>query len=64
MLGLAGSTSFAADVTATGNITGAVTSVGTKNALQGATVSIPALKRTEFTDNAGVFNFQGIPAGT
>jgi hypothetical protein len=64
ILGLAASSSFGAEAPATGNITGAVTSVGTKNALQGATVSIPALKRTDFTDNAGVFNFQGIPAGT
>ena len=37
---------------ATGTISGSVTSKGTRNALQGALVSIPALNRTGFTDNA------------
>ena len=63
MLGLAGQAAHAADAGGSGNISGAVTSVGTKNALQGATVSIPTLNRTELTDNAGTFLFQGVPAG-
>jgi len=63
MLVLAASPSFAADVSATGNITGSISSAGSKNALQGATVNIPALNRTEFTDNAGAFIFQGLPTG-
>ena len=62
MLGLAGQSLRAADA-ATGNITGSVTSAGTKNALQGATVTIPSLNRTELTDSTGSFIFQGVPSG-
>ena len=62
-LGLLSSASFAAEATATGNITGSIYSIASKNALQGATVSIPALNRTELTDNAGTYNFQGVPVG-
>src|SRR4051812_13185543 len=47
-----------------GTITGSVTSTGTRNALQGATVSIPSLNRTEHTDSAGHFVISGVPSGT
>lgn len=47
----------------TGSITGSVTSAGTKNALQGAVVSIPSLNRSTLTDSAGEFAFKGLPAG-
>ncbi len=47
----------------TGKISGSVTSTGTQNALQGAVVSIPALHRSEFTDNAGSFMLPDVPAG-
>jgi iron complex outermembrane receptor protein len=60
VLSLAAPVVCAADV---GTISGTVTSAGTKNALQGATVSIPLLKRTELTDNTGLFIFQDVPAG-
>lgn len=53
----------AADSAAGGTIAGSVISSGTQNALQGAIVSIPALKRSEFTDNAGSFVLSAIPAG-
>ena len=46
-----------------GSITGSVSSISTKNALQQATVSIPGLNRTELTDSAGQFSFANIPAG-
>jgi hypothetical protein len=46
-----------------GSLAGSVTSVKTRNALQGATVSIPALNRTELTDSAGGFLLQNLPAG-
>jgi iron complex outermembrane receptor protein len=48
----------------TGSVAGSVASADTRNALQGATVSIPALNRTEFTDNSGSFLLQNLPAGT
>jgi TonB-dependent receptor len=48
---------------ATGTIVGAVSSTGTRNALQGAMVSIPALNRQELTDNSGAFILSGLPAG-
>lgn len=47
----------------TGTVTGAVYSAGTRNALQGATVSIPSLNRVEFTDSVGRYTFSGVPAG-
>lgn len=53
----------AADPAGGGTVNGSVTSTGTQNALQGATVSIPALKRTELTDNAGAFVFTNLPPG-
>jgi TonB-dependent receptor len=61
-LGLSVLSATAADA-ATGSITGSVISLSTKNALQRATVSIPALNRTELTDSAGKFAFANIPAG-
>jgi TonB-dependent receptor len=48
----------------TGSITGSVVSAETRNGLQGATVTVPALNRTEFTDNSGSFLLQNLPAGT
>ncbi len=61
-LGLAALSASAADA-ATGSITGSVSSLSTKNALQQATVSIPSLNRTELTDSAGKFTFVNVPAG-
>jgi TonB-dependent receptor len=52
-----------AQSTSTGAISGTVTSASTRNALQGATVSIPSLNLIEFTDNAGRFVIKGVPAG-
>jgi hypothetical protein len=61
-LGLVTLSASAADA-APGSITGSVSSVSTKNALQQATVSIPGLNRTELTDSAGKFSFTNVPAG-
>ena len=61
-LGLTVRSVTAADA-APGSITGSVSSISTKNALQQATVSIPGLNRTELTDSAGKFSFANIPAG-
>ncbi|MCX6950650.1 MAG: TonB-dependent receptor, partial [Verrucomicrobia bacterium] len=47
----------------TGTISGTVTSGSTRNALQGATVSIPSLNLVEFTDSSGRFVLKGVPAG-
>jgi len=47
-----------------GSLTGSVTSGDTRNALQGAIVTVPALKRSELTDSSGAFVFAGVPAGT
>jgi len=47
----------------TGSVAGSVVSIATRNALQGAVVSIPALGRSELTDSAGTFLIQGVPAG-
>lgn len=52
-----------AQSSSTGSISGTVTSASTRNALQGATVSIPSLNLVEFTDNAGRFVMNGVPAG-
>ena len=52
-----------AQSTSTGSISGTVTSASTRNALQGATVSIPSLNLVEFTDNSGRFVMSGVPAG-
>jgi hypothetical protein len=52
-----------AQSTSTGSIAGTVTSASTRNALQGATVSIPSLNLVEFTDNAGRFVMSGVPVG-
>jgi outer membrane receptor protein involved in Fe transport len=46
-----------------GSITGSITSADTRNALQGAVVTLPTLKRSELTDSSGAFFFQGIPSG-
>jgi iron complex outermembrane recepter protein len=46
-----------------GSITGSVTSSKTRNALQGATVTVPSLNRTELTDSAGAFAMPNLPAG-
>jgi TonB-dependent receptor len=48
---------------ATGSIAGAVTSSKTHNALQGATVLVPALNRSELTDSAGSFLIPNLPPG-
>ena len=56
-----GLTAFAAD---TGTVTGSVTSTGTRNALQGALVSIPALNRSVLTDESGQFTLINVPTGT
>jgi TonB-dependent receptor len=47
----------------TGTITGSVTSTGTRNALQGAVVSIPSINRVTLTDEAGHFIVQNVPVG-
>lgn len=47
----------------TGSVSGSVVSSATRNGLQGAVVSIPALNRTELTDNSGSFLFQNLPSG-
>ncbi len=52
-----------AQSTSTGSISGSVSSASTRNALQGATVSIPSLNLVELTDNAGRFVMKGIPMG-
>ncbi len=68
VVAVAGGLSFGAAAgaaeSASGTISGAVVSSGTQNALQGAVVSLPTLKRSEFTDNAGSFVLAGVPAGT
>jgi TonB-dependent receptor len=60
---VAGMSSARAADAGTGSISGTVTSTSTHNALQGATVSIPTLHRTEFTDSSGSFLLQNVPAG-
>lgn len=57
---LAGGTAHAQ---ATGVISGSVVSTATRNGLQGATVSVPAQGRAEFTDSAGLFLLQGVSPG-
>ncbi|MBI2517655.1 MAG: TonB-dependent receptor [Opitutae bacterium] len=47
----------------TGRLAGTVTSKSTGNALQGATVQLPALNRSTLTDNTGSFIFFDVPAG-
>ena len=49
---------------ATGAISGTVTSTSTRNALQGALVTVAGANRADYTDAAGSFNLQGLPAGT
>ena len=49
---------------ATGAISGTVTSTSTRNALQGALVTVAGANRADYTDGAGSFNLQGLPAGT
>ena len=47
---------------ATGAISGTVTSTSTRNALQGALVTVAGANRADYTDGAGSFNLQGLPA--
>src|SRR5688572_2919062 len=47
----------------TGSLTGSVTSEATRNALQGAIVTIPSLNRTVLTDESGRFLLADVPAG-
>jgi iron complex outermembrane recepter protein len=47
----------------TGTVAGSITSATTRNALQGATVTVPALNRAEFTDSSGAFLLPNLPAG-
>ncbi|MEY2878270.1 MAG: hypothetical protein RLZZ15_650 [Verrucomicrobiota bacterium] len=61
--GLLFTLALAARAADTGSIAGSVTSAGTHNALQGATVTIPSLNRAEFTNSAGEFSFKNLPAG-
>ncbi|MGH7958467.1 MAG: carboxypeptidase regulatory-like domain-containing protein, partial [Opitutaceae bacterium] len=49
--------------TSGGSIAGAVTSTTTRNALQGATVTVPALNRAEFTDSSGAFLLPNLSPG-
>lgn len=46
-----------------GSIAGSINSTGTGNMLQGAVVSVPALNRTEMTDNSGAFLLANLPSG-
>ena len=46
-----------------GSLSGSVISTATRNALQGALVSIPRLNRSELTDSAGVFMVSNLPVG-
>ena len=48
---------------ASGSVAGSVTSTATRNALQGATVTIPSLNRTVLTDEAGRFLITNVPPG-
>ncbi len=52
-----------AQSSATGTISGVVTSATTRNALQGASVSISSLNRVELTDSSGRYTIAGVPAG-
>ena len=62
LFGLAGLAGRAAEA-GTGSVSGTVLSTATNNALQGATVAISGLGRTELTDNAGAFLIRNLPAG-
>lgn len=53
----------AAESGSTGTIVGSVSSTGTQNMLQGAVVQMPALNRTELTDNSGNFTLANLPVG-
>ena len=55
-------TARAADA-GTGSIAGAISSSQTRNALQGATVTIPSLNRTVLTDESGRFLISNVPPG-
>jgi TonB-dependent receptor len=46
-----------------GSVSGTVVSTATRNALQGALVSAPALNRSVLTDSAGSFVLPGLPPG-
>eukprot|EP01012_Entosiphon_sulcatum_P024943 TRINITY_DN30221_c0_g1_i1.p1 TRINITY_DN30221_c0_g1~~TRINITY_DN30221_c0_g1_i1.p1 ORF type:complete len:1042 (+),score=154.92 TRINITY_DN30221_c0_g1_i1:54-3128(+) len=63
ILGALAVSAVQAQSSSTGSISGTVTSASTRNALQGATVSIPSLNLVEFTDNAGRFVINGVPTG-
>src|SRR5688572_4063603 len=47
----------------TGSLTGSVTSDATRNALQGAVVTLPSLNRTVLTDESGRFLLADVPPG-
>ena len=47
----------------TGTVSGSITSSATRNGLQGALVSIAGKNLSVFTDSAGSFTLQGVPAG-
>lgn len=63
LLALVCSLARAADPASLGSISGSVSSTGTRNMLQGAIVSAPALNRQEITDNAGTFLLTNVPPG-
>lgn len=46
----------------TGTVSGSVTSAGTRNALQGATVTIGS--QSGLTDSSGAYSISGVPAGS
>lgn len=46
-----------------GSVAGSVTSSKTRNALKGATVTVPSLNRTVLTDDSGAFILGGLPSG-
>jgi iron complex outermembrane recepter protein len=62
-LTLAAVSARAADA-GTGSIAGSITSTATRNALQGAVVTIPSLNRSVLADEAGRFLITDVPAGT
>ena len=49
---------------ATGSLAGSVSNASTRDLLEGARVSLPALGLTALTDQTGRFNFPSVPAGT
>jgi hypothetical protein len=64
LLTLTGPPARAADAATPGSIAGSVFSKNTRNALQGAVVTVPGLNRSALTDAAGQFLVPQVPAGT